>query len=386
MYDSERRKLAKEYNRIKDRYNSYKIVLEFIFWLVFFGFSLEVKVYNFIANIIDNFDLKLVIFIFGVTLLYSIYTWIFDYLFSYKLSRKYELSNQTPKEWLLDKVKVFILTNLFLYVAGRAFLTITVWYPDRWWLFFSIGGVLLILVINFIFPVVLLPFFFELTPYPESPLRERLMELFSRVGIEVADIYEFNLSSKMNSANAAVVGMGRTRKILLGDNLQERYTNDEIEAVLAHEIGHHVNGDMFKLLFIEALSLLFTVFLVSKLWQPATKLFGYTEVYSIISLPLFLLVTGILNWLLSPLGLIFSRLTEKRADNFALQLIDNSDDLATAFVKLADDSLSKLEYNWYDLLFKASHPPIGKRVEKALYWSNRSDENGEEGDNGNSCF
>ncbi|ADL12758.1 M48 family metalloprotease [Acetohalobium arabaticum] len=371
LYDPKRRRLAKEYNRIKDRYNKYEIVLRVLFWGIFFGLSLEVRLYHFIADMIGNFDLKLIGFLLGITFLYSIYNWIFDYLLSYRLNRTYELSNQTPKEWLIDKVKVFILTNFFLYIAGRVFLTITIWYPDRWWLPFSIGGIFFILVINFVFPVVLLPLFFELTPYPESSLRERLMELFARAGVEVADIYEFNLSSKMNSANAAVIGMGKTRKIILGDNLQDRYTNDEIEAVLAHEVGHHANGDMFELLAVEALSLLITVFLVSKFWQPLTGLFGYMEAYSIISLPLFFLMLGILNWLISPLELIFSRQTERKADNFALELIDNPHDLATAFAKLADDSLAKLEYNWYELLFKASHPPINERVEKALYWSDR---------------
>ncbi|GAB6098189.1 M48 family metallopeptidase [Halanaerocella petrolearia] len=332
------------------------------------GLSTEEKFYHLLEVKINNFDLRLILFIIGIYAVYSCLAWLLDYHLSYKLNRNYDLSNQSSKEWLIDKVKMFILSSLLLYLIGRGFLTSVTWLGDKWWLLFTIGGILFVVVLNFLFPVVIFPLFFNLTSYPDSPLRKRLMDLFRRANIPVEDIYEFDLSSKMNAANAAVMGMGQTRKIILGDNLKERYSNAEIEAVLAHEIGHHVRNDIFKLLFIQAGGLLVMTLGVVTFFPSLTKWLGYNQVYSIVSLPLFFILIGLLNWSLSPIELFINRQLEKKADKYALELIDDPEKLATAFAKLADESLSELEFGWYKLLFEASHPPIGERVERALNW------------------
>ncbi len=367
LFDQERRELAAEYNQQSDRYEIYKLGLKVLFWLLFFSFSVGETVYQNLAEPMGIFDFKLIIFIVSVYLLYSVVMGAADYQLSYKLSREYNLSNQQPSDWLKDKLKMFVLTSLLLYIMARGFLLCINWLPGFWWLPFTVGGVILATILNFLFPVVLFPLFFEVNPYPENELRERLMNLFDRANIEVDDIYQFNLSSKVNAANAAVMGMGQTRKIILGDNLEDKYTNAEIEAVLAHEIGHHAHKDIFKLLGLQFVSLLATTFLVSLLWVPAVELVGYAPA-SVVSLPVFLILFGVINWLISPVELYINRHLERAADEFALDLIAEPRNLGTAFAKLADESLSRLQFSLYKLLFKASHPPIGERVEKALSW------------------
>ncbi|MGM0369125.1 MAG: M48 family metalloprotease [Bacillota bacterium] len=371
LYDEDRRELATEYNQRKRNYRIYKLIVNLLFWLGFIGLGIGEKIYQGLIKELPWFDLRLLCFIIIIYFIYSIVDWSLNYFLFYQLKREHNLSNQSSNQWLIDKLKMSILSIGFLYLAGRAFLTFSNWYGQLWWIGFAGAGILFIIVLNFLFPVVIFPLFFELTPYPDNELRDRLVDLFDTAGVEVADIYEFDLSSKMNSANAAVMGMGQTRKIILGDNLTDKYSNAEIEAVLAHEIGHHVHNDIFKLLFLQLGSLLGTTFALSIFWEPLASYLGYSNVYGIVVLPLFMIGLGFLNWVISPLELIFQRQTEKAADDFALDLIENPSDLGTSLAKLADESLAELDFNYYELLFEASHPAIDKRVTKSVQWSNK---------------
>ena len=131
------------------------------------------------------------------------------------MERKYRLSNQDKKEWLIDEVKSFILGLLFFFFAVRGYLYLAARFPENWWIYYSIIAAVFLITIAFIFPLVLVPLFFRLDSYPESELKERLWQLVKRAGVKIDDIYEINLSSKVNAANAAVMGLGKSRKIVL---------------------------------------------------------------------------------------------------------------------------------------------------------------------------
>ncbi|AZR72913.1 peptidase M48 Ste24p [Anoxybacter fermentans] len=372
LYNPERRRLAKKFHRRKDRYNWFNRIFHVLFWAIFLGFSLEKRLYHFLTDWTESWIMKLVLFTTGFYIIYTIFNSILDY-FEYRLNLEFELSSQSKKEWFLDKVKVLILELLILNIAGGGFLILVQKWPESWWIIYTIIGFIFIILFTFIMPVVLFPLFFKLTPFPNTPLRQRLENLFERAKVKVTDIYEFNLSSKVNSANAAVIGMGKTRKIILSDTLQDKYTEAEIEAILAHEIGHHANGDITKLLLIQFGILLVITYLISLIWQPLVKWWGYDEIDSIASLPMLFLIWGIINWVITPIELYISRRIERKADEYALRLIENPRNLATAFVKLADESLAELKLSLYKLLFKASHPPIDERVKMALEWVDKKE-------------
>jgi STE24 endopeptidase len=374
LFDQERRNLAAEYNQRKDRYRLYKLLVKILFWGTILGFSLEKSFYQLLVGRIGIFDLRLVVYIGGVYLLYFLVEGSLNYLLDYRLDQEYNLSNQSTRDWLLDQVKMLGLSIIFVYLLVRAFLAFGGWFGDSWWLAFAGAGALFTAIINFIFPVVLFPLFFEVTPYPESDLKERLWELVDRTGLEAEDIYEFNLSSKVNSANAAVMGLGKTRKILLGDNLEDKYTPGEIEAVLAHELGHQANNDIFKQLLLQFINLLIVSRVIGFIWPSVVSWFGYQTLFSPASVVLFLVLFGMLNFCLRPIELFISRRLETKADRFALKSIETPKNLATAFAKLADQSLARLEFNFYELLFRASHPAIKTRVKQALIWEEDNNE------------
>lgn len=365
LFNPERRNKAKEYNKTKDRYNIIQFVMKVVFLIVVFGFSMEMKLYQLLNNI-HNQEIKIIIYIFTGYLILSLYQTIFDYFLNYRLNRKFELSTQDERSWIIDQIKSFVLGLIVIYLAGRMYIYLVTAYPQFWWIYFSLLASIFTVILTFLLPVVLLPLFFRLESYPESDLKDRLMKLVKRAGVNIEDIYEINLSSKINASNAAVIGLGKTRKVILGDKLKERYSNEEIEAVLAHELGHQIHGDIFKNLLIQPFMLLFTAFLVAELWPLVGEWYGYQRITAVYTLPLLLVLWSFLSWLISPLQLFLSRKNEKAADLYAIRLCKFPRALATALAKLADESLGRIKINLYKRIFKAAHPPIGERINYIL--------------------
>jgi STE24 endopeptidase len=217
-----------------------------------------------------------------------------------------------------------------------------------------------------------------LKSYPEGELKNKLMSKFEKLNIEIEDIYEINLSSKISSANAAVMGMGKTRKIVLSDNLVGRFNNKEIEAILCHEIGHHINNDIYKNIILSPIYIILSTYLVHVFLPYIITVFEYQGLNILISIPIILITWNVIYGIFTPLQLFLSRKYEKEADKYAFQVIDDPIILAKAFAKLADDSLSRLDYSWWEILFKASHPSIKSRIISAKeYEKNNESKEGE---------
>ena len=366
LYDEERRQLAEEYNRQKKYNNIYSVIIKLLLLVGFFVLSLEYKFYDFITNFINNRELQLIFYILLLYLLFTVIDSLLSYFLSYKLSYQYDLTKQSTGSWLGDQMKSFLLNLIVLYPGARIFMFLKEGWPAIWWLYFSVIASIFIVILTFLVPVVILPLFFKLEPYPEGSLKDKIRKLIKKAGIAFDEIYEINLSTRINYANAAVMGLGQTRKIVLGDKLKEKYSEEEIEAVMAHEIGHHVHHDIFNNIFIRCLLVLLSSYIIHHLWPVIIDLWGYSGVTAIYSLPLLFIVWGFIFWFFKPFQLYYDRHRERKADEFARKIIEDQRAFACGLAKLADESLSELNYSWYELLFKASHPPIGERVEACL--------------------
>ncbi len=366
MFDPKRRKLAEEYNYSKKKSNIVMTVLNILFWFVFLGFSIELKIHSFINTRIAIYEIMIFVYIFSFYLLYSLFSSTLDYFLEYKLNRKYKLSNQDKREWLIDELKSFILGIVFFYLAVRSYLYLLNNYPDSWWIYYTVLASIFTVLITFIFPTVLLPIFFKLESYPDSEMKERLLELIKKANVKIDDIYEINLSTKINAANAAVMGIGSSRKVVLGDNLNDKYSYDEIVTVLAHELGHQVHGDIFKNILIQPFMMLIISYIIYTFWPTITEWYGYSSFNSVYTIPLLLIFVSTLSWVLSPVQLLLSRIAEKKADFYSIKLTGKADSFVTALARLADESLSPLKVSLYRKIFKQSHPPIKERIEYIL--------------------
>ena len=361
MFNKKRRKKAKEYNNKKTKINIITNLIKLFLFAMFFYYRYEVKIFDIIPEYY-LIGIKLFIYMFVLFLLYTFINTLLSYFTIYKLNKNYNLNNQSVKDWIFDKIKSFILSFTFIYLLSYLFLYLYNQFPNYWWIFFTVILSLFILLLNYLLPIVILPIFYSLKSYPEGELKNKLMSKFKKLNIEIEDIYEINLSSKISSANAAVMGMGKTRKIVLSDNLVGRFSDEEIEAILCHEIGHHINNDIYKNLILSPIFIIVSTYLVYRLLPYIILLFESPGLNLIISIPIVLITWSLIYGIFTPLQLFLSRKYEKNADQYAFEVIDDPIDLAKAFAKLADDSLSRLDYRWWEKIFKASHPSIKSRI------------------------
>src|SRR5215470_12505861 len=170
---------------------------------------------------------------------------------SFRLEHRFNLSNQKFGSWIKDEFKGWVLGLLLGTVLAQIVYGLMRTSPEHWWIYAWLIFIALFIFFAQIAPVVLFPLFYKFSPMPNEELKGRLVRLGERAGTRVRGVYEWKLSEKSKKANAALTGLGNTRRIILADTLLENYSEDEIEAVLAHELGHHVHGHLFKMILVE---------------------------------------------------------------------------------------------------------------------------------------
>jgi Zn-dependent protease with chaperone function len=224
-------------------------------------------------------------------------------------------------------------------------------------------------------PVVLMPIFYKFQPLENDGLVERLRKLGERAGTRVRGVYEWKLSEKSKKANAALTGLGATRRIILSDTLLQNYSDDEIEAILAHELGHHVHRHILQSIFMQVGITFFGFWLVNQVlrfviarnWFPVLD----PRLYDFANLPLIVLVATILGFLLMPALNAISRHHERQADRYAWENIPAIGPFITSMQKLADQNLAeRTPSRFIEWLFH-SHPSIGKRIAAAESWASK---------------
>jgi STE24 endopeptidase len=281
------------------------------------------------------------------------------------LERRYDLSNETVGGWLADQAKAFGISLLIGAGAAELIYFCIRLSPDRWWLAAGMVFALLIVGLTNLAPVVLLPLFYSVKPLDRDVLRTRLLALADRAGARVLGAYEWGLGSKTRKANAALAGLGGTRRILVSDTMLSEYSDDEIEVVLAHEIAHHVHGDIWKGIVFESALILAGFYLASQLLHALTRPMGLRGVDDVAGLPLLLLAAGAVSVVMVPVAHAISRAFERRADRFALDLTHNPDAFISAMRRLGMQNLAEENPSRIVRWLFYSHPPIRDRIAAA---------------------
>jgi STE24 endopeptidase len=293
-----------------------------------------------------------------------------NYFGDYYLEHKFGLSNESLGAWAFDELKSLGL-NLLLSIALLDVLYFLLRRAGDWWwivagFFFLVFGV----VMSALFPVLILPMFYKLQPLENESLREKLTALAQQVGAKVLGVYRMGMSEKTKKANAAFAGLGSTKRIILGDTLLDKFTEDEIEVVMAHEMAHYKHGDITRMIAWGAV----TTFLGLKVadlglhWGMA-KL-GYEHVWDIAAFPLLALCLFVFGLVAMPLNNAFSRSREWKADATALELTANRDAFIRAMRKLADQNLADLSPHPLVEFLLHDHPSLARRIAWAEQWQN----------------
>jgi STE24 endopeptidase len=365
--DPHRQRQAKEYARIRRRFMLLDLGLGaglLLAWLLL-GWSVSLR--NWILIWTQNQWLAVLVFglVFGAV--YSVLDLPLSFYTGYILPHRYQQSNQTLKGWWSDLIKGLLLSVLMGGIVLEITYLMLRTYPDTWWLW--TGGILLlfnVLLAN-LAPVLLFPLFYRFIPLEDqhSDLREQLIALAEKAGTNVKGVFQFDISRRTKSANAALTGLGNTRRIILGDTLLDEFTPDEIETVLAHELGHHKHRDILLGMTVQSILTLGGLYLTSLGLSWGITRFGFESISDIAAFPLFAISLGVFGLITLPLSNRYSRWREKLADGFALQLTGKGDAYASALIRLSNQNLAEVDPEpWVEFLLY-SHPTLEKRIQMA---------------------
>ena len=281
------------------------------------------------------------------------------------LEHHYALSTQSTAHWVSDHAKGVAL-GVVLAVAGTSIIYLALREsPDHWWWISAAVFVLATIGLARIAPVLLLPIFYKFKPLDRPALADRLMALATRARTDVVGVFEWVLSGHTRKANAALAGMGRTRRILLSDTLLADYSEDEIEVILAHELAHHVHRDLWRGIALQSVIMVGGFYAANLVLRAAAGPLALRGISDPAGLPAMMLAGGVWSFLALPLANALSRAQERAADRYALATTQNVDAFITAMKRLSQQNLAE-EYpspivRW---LFY-SHPPIRERIDAA---------------------
>jgi len=292
-----------------------------------------------------------------------------DY-YSFRLEHRYQLSNLRLRAWVRDEIKGFLVEMVLAGIVAELLYFIMRQAPQHWWLIAWAAFLGLFVLLAQLAPVVLFPVFYKFAPLENEELKARLVRLGERAGTRVRGVYQWKLSEKSKKANAALTGLGSTRRIILADTLLANYSTDEIEAVLAHEFGHHVHRHIFKSILVQA-GITFVGFWAANwvLHYTMDRLHVFETLSDFANLPLLLLVVTVLSFLVLPLLNAYSRYNERQADRYAFQSIATVAPFISAMNKLAEQNLAERSPSQLVEWFFHSHPAISRRVAAAEAWA-----------------
>ncbi|MCC7359132.1 MAG: M48 family metallopeptidase [Anaerolineales bacterium] len=293
------------------------------------------------------------------------------YYTGFVLPHRYGQSNQTLGGWLRD----LALETMLSAALGLTLLEALYWLlratGDAWWLWAGAGFAALTVGLSFVAPTLIMPLFNKYVPLgPEhATLVGRLQHLAERAGTRVSGVYRFDMSRRTKAANAALTGLGGTRRIILGDTLLNEFTVDEVETVIAHELGHHVHRDISVGIVVGAIVNLGGFGLAALIMRAGTKALGLAGPADIAALPLLVLALGAFGLVTMPVSNAYSRWREVRADTYALESTRKPHAFADAMSRLANQNLAEADPEPWVVILLHSHPPVRQRVAHAAAWA-----------------
>jgi len=289
----------------------------------------------------------------------------FSYYSGHVLEHHYGLSNETFGDWLMDFIKSLAIDLILATILFSVVYALLRWLPGIWWLAAALFYILFAVLLSAIAPVVIMPLFHKFEPLEEGELTAAVRSMMEDSGIKVVGVYKWGLEEKTRTANAAFTGIGRTKRIILGDTLLTGYSKEEILAILAHEVGHCKNHDILRLTLVQSLLAVLGFYIAHHCLSALVGFYGLAGVADIGAAPIFIFSLFVFSLVSMPFTNMHSRRREFAADAYAIKKIGSPDALVSAFEKLADQNLSNKEPSaWVEFLLH-SHPSISRRIARA---------------------
>ena len=373
--------LSEEYSKIKNFLYFVATPFEWIVYLFILitGLSQVFEKWTTVKN--QWAFLQNALYLFLLSLFIYIVLFPLDY-YRYSLSKNYGISTQTFNSWMRDNVIGFWVD------FGTTVVIVTVLYwlikrnPKKWWLTASLLMIPFSIFIMFIQPVVIDPLYNDFYPLTNKELEAKILTLAEQANIPTEHVYEVNMAEKTNALNAYVTGIGSNSRIVLWDTTLKRLSENEILFIMAHEMGHYVEKHIYFGIAEYILTIFLGLCLTAKILPWVIDRFGrdlkITRINAIHSLPLFLLITSFLLFASSPLTNYISRYQEARADEYAMELVNDPTAAVSTFQKLTKAGLNEVNPPFLVKWFRYSHPTMLERINNV---ANETKSKSKEGEN-----
>lgn len=360
--DPERQEKAKEYARIRHRLLALNLSVSALAFVFVLATGLSAWLRDVVLSVTpDPFLSTLIYFVIGIAA-YGLLFAPITYYSGFVLPHRYGISHQSFPSWVLDLVKGGALSLVLGSIVIQVIYFLLRVTPQWWWLITAAFMLLFIILLTNLAPVLIFPIFFKFKPLEDPDLVNRLMRLAANAKTRVYGVYTMVLSDKTTTANAAFMGLGNTKRIVLGDTLYNNFTPDEIETILAHELGHQVHNDIVRGIAAQTVLTLIGFFIADIVMRVGVAFFGFDGIADLAAMPLLGLALGTFGLITMPLGNWYSRVREVAADKYALETTRNPQAFISAFEKLANQNLAEVEPEpWVEWLLY-DHPSIGKRL------------------------
>jgi len=353
---------AKQYSAIKYSLAICETVYTLVLLLLFQASGFSRALSAACLKISANYYIILPIYIFIVSSAYYFLIFPLNFYRSFILEHKFSLSRQRLRGWFLDQIKSGVISYVIIAILLGVFYFVLKHSRHNWWMIISLFWVFFSIILAKLAPVIIIPLFFKYKPLTDSALKNRIFGLADRLAVKIIDVYEIDFSKKTLKANAGFVGIGKTRRVILADTLKDKYSEDEIEIILAHEFAHYRLRHLLKIILSGAIGTILLFYLIFRTSDYFLQAFSLTSLSDIAAMPVLFIYFIVLGIITQPLQNYISRRMEINADLLALRVTGLKDAFISTMEKLSSQNLADRNPHPLIKFFFFDHPPIDERI------------------------
>lgn len=356
---------AKKYSSLKYTLAILDITFLLALLLIFTGFGVSKILADRLLNFTANYYIILPLYLCIISFSYYILTFPLNFCSSYILEHKFCLSEQKITDWFGDQIKGAVIFYIISVILIASFYCILRHFVYSWWWVVSLAWVFFSLVLARLTPVIIVPLFFKYKKLANDSLRSRIMNLADKMKVKILDVFEIDFSKKTLKGNAAFVGIGSTKRVILADTLKDKYSEDEIEIILAHEFAHYKLKHLLKLIVVNSLATILVFYFIFKTSGFVLTFFGLPSLLDIAALPVVIMYLVVFGIITQPFQNYISRRLEKNADKMALSVTGLKEAFISMMEKLSYQNLADRSPRPVIKFFFFDHPPVDARINMA---------------------
>ncbi|MFH1678994.1 MAG: M48 family metallopeptidase [Candidatus Omnitrophota bacterium] len=338
-------------------------LLSILFLFQFSGFAVWLRV-MLSALFVSNEVVLIFYYCCVIFLLYFVLSLPLDFYRSYVVEHRFGLSKESFPHWFSDQIKEFFIGFLIFVILVQGFFFFLRNHPDNWWWISGLFWICFSVVLARLFPVLIIPLFFKYKKIDDEDLRQRIFNLAGKMGLKILNVYQIDFSKKTTKANAALTGLGKSKRVILTDTLYGSFSAEEIEVILAHEFAHSLLKHVIKMLILNASAVIFIFYILFKL-APMIFIRFNLGLADISGLGIWLICFVFLQACLVPLLNWISRNMERNADCLAIKFSGNKSAFISMMEKLSEQNLADRKPSRWIKIFFFNHPPVDERIAMA---------------------